>query len=96
MIIPAGKETGNSVLGKIYEDKKGKFFLQERSLDELIEGIVTNGRGYIEIDKKNWSNIPYAEHPMKEKINPEIWCYRRMQTKSMWGFLDDLKEGHPN
>jgi len=95
MIIPSGKEIGKSSFGKIYQDKGGTFWIQEKNLQETIEAVVTRGRGYIDPKKMRQFNIPYAEHPKKEKIKPEIWCYRLLEHDKFMEFAEELREGHP-
>ena len=93
-IIPIGKKVGNSSLGPIYQNFKGLFFLIPRSLLEIIEARVTNGRGYVSSERN--LEIPYAENPLKKNINPEIFCYARMDISKFFGWNEDVREGHPD
>jgi hypothetical protein len=96
MVIPAGKKIGKSNLGDIYLDQKGMFYCKELSLLELIEAMVTNGRGYIEAEGNNWMEILYSENPKKEELNPEIFCYKNLEMNKFPNFLENLREGHPD
>ena len=95
-IIPAGIKVGDSSFGKVYQDRKGNsFFMIPRSFKEIIEARVTNGRGYVTNKDKDYLNIPYSENPHKDKINPEIFCFRRMDISKYFGWNEDVKNGHP-
>ncbi|MBU2053329.1 MAG: hypothetical protein ABIJ14_02840 [Nanoarchaeota archaeon] len=97
-IIPAGVKVADSSLGVAYRDRKGNvFFMIPRSMQEIIESRVTNGRGYMNPeDLKSRLNIPYAENPFKNNITPEIFCYRRMELPKFIGWNEDLRNGHPS
>ncbi|MDP3986860.1 MAG: hypothetical protein Q8P81_01395 [Nanoarchaeota archaeon] len=45
-IIPSGRNVGTSSMGDIYEDSHGSFFVDERTMAEVIEATVTNGIGF--------------------------------------------------
>lgn len=92
-IVPAGKLIGKGSFGKIYEDQKGNFWIKEKTIQEIIEANVTKGRGYVNLD--NPFKIPYAENPLKDKINPKIFCFVNLQKDKFPGFMQNMKEGHP-
>ncbi|MBU2616513.1 MAG: hypothetical protein KKB79_00855 [Nanoarchaeota archaeon] len=59
----------------------------------MIEAVVTRGRGFL--DDEYHLKIPYAENPHKSQINPEGYCFRRLEEDKFPDFMEDLKEGHP-
>lgn len=93
-IIPAEKLIGrNSFFGNIYKDKEGTFSIVERNIQEIIEAVVTRGRGY---EEKEGLYVPFSENnSLKEKINPSVFCYRNLQIDKFPGFINDLSKGHP-
>ena len=97
-IIPAGVKVADSSFGVAYRDREGNiFFMIPRSIQEVIEVSVTNGRGYMNPeDFKRELDIPYAENPLQDKISPEIFCYGRMELPRFIGWNEDLRNGHPS
>jgi len=91
-IILAEEKLGTSGFGDVYKDNRGLFFIVERTIQEIVEANVTNGRGYI---PRSFFDVPFAESPLKEKINPEIYCYRRLRLDKFPSWKQDVKEGHP-
>jgi len=95
-IIPAGVKVAESSLGDAYKDRKGNvFFMIPRSIEEIIEASVTNGRGYMNPEDLSRLEIPYAENPTKKHIRPETFCFRRMELSKFMGWREDLRNGHP-
>ena len=77
VIIPAGKKVGRlSKFGDVYEDRKGLFLVMKRTLAEVIEANVTNGRGYYtnsERDKfPGWEEDVREGHPSYSKFYVKI------------------------
>ena len=95
MIIPFGNIISDDFYEKICEREGKNYLLQERNLIQTIEATVTRGRGYIEVHKNNIMQIPFSENPMKDKIDPEIWCARLLECDKYPNFMEDLREGHP-
>lgn len=93
-IRPLGKQVGDSSIGKVYQNSKGVFFMCSHLLSEVIEARVTNGRGYI--DTEDTFKAPYAENSHRENINPELFCYRRLEDSKFLTWKEDLEEGHPD
>ncbi len=86
-------KTNNDFFGTFYEDKNGIFWIEERKIQERIEAMVTNGRGYIQLN--NMLQTPYAENPFRDKADPSIFCYRRLEKDKFPTWKKDLDEGHP-
>jgi len=84
MIIPSDEKIGKCHLGDAYKDEEGAFVLCERSLLEIIEATVTNGRGYEPQNKSFQSN---DEVRLKLSLLPERCEFPTWQ--------EDVEEGHP-
>lgn len=93
VLRPVGRKIGESLIGEMYEDSQGTFFIKPRNLGEVLEARVTNGRGYI--TKKNFLDTPYAENPYKDRIDPSVFCLKRMNKNKFPDWKRDLEEGHP-
>jgi hypothetical protein len=65
-IIPAGeKKKGQLMFSEVYEDEEGLFWIVERTLAEIIEANVTNGRGFIPKEYDPFKT-PFAEHKIQD------------------------------
>jgi hypothetical protein len=92
-IIPAGKCEGEMLDAPLRSDPHGLFYVIPKTIAELIEASVTNGRGYINL--ASIFSAPYAENPMADKIDPEEFCVKRLHHDKFPNWREDLEEGHP-